>query len=221
MSTTPIIEVRYASRDGIQFRTPGRQSAVLMDRDGVINSIDGFVNSPAQMKAALMPGSLDALARLDQETDLYTAVLTNQAGEDLGKMSHETNVAIQETMIDEVDAHGGHLDAVYYCPNGPDYKVPEGQESGRKEHGGMFYAVAHDLGDRVDLADSYYIGDMSTDMAAAKAAYPGIITILVQTGFAGKDGKCPDVRPDVVCKDLGDAVDYIIARERNMRLTNA
>lgn len=219
MSSTPIVEVRSASREGIRVNTPGRQSAVLMDRDGVLNTIDGFVTSPEKMEQALMPEALQALARLDRETDLFKGVLSNQGGIDEKHMTRETNRQIMEVLADRAEAAGGPLDVIYYCPNGHGYQPPPGEESARKENGGLFLALAHELGDKLDLADSYYIGDMSTDMAAAKAAYPGMVAILVETGFAGKDGKS-NVKPDVVCKDLGAAVDYIIARERNMSLTN-
>jgi D-glycero-D-manno-heptose 1,7-bisphosphate phosphatase len=222
MSTTPIIEVRSARREGIRFDTPGRQGAILMDRDGVLNSIeDGFVTSADKMRKAIIPGSMEALARLERELpEKFKGVMSNQAGLDEGFMTSETNREIMEVLADSAEAAGGPLDAIYYCPNGLKYQAPTGEESARKEHGGMFFALAHEMGDKLDLADSYYIGDMTTDMAAAKEAYPGMTTILVLTGFAGKDGKS-DVKPDVVCKDMSAAADYIIARERNLRLTNA
>lgn len=222
MSTTPIIEVRSARREGIRFDSPGRQIAVLMDRDGVLNDIqDGFVDSPEKMRKAIMPASMQALARLDRELPgVFKGVLSNQGGIDEGHMTCETNHQIMEVLADSADAAGGHLDAIYYCPDGLKYQPPDGEESARKEHGGMFLAVARQEADRLDLADSYYIGDMTTDMAAAKQAYPGITTILVLTGYAGKDGRS-NVKPDVVCKDASAAMDFIIARERNLKLTSA
>ena len=61
----------------------------------------------------------------------------------------------------------------------------------------------------IDLADSYMVGDMTTDSGAGNKA--GATTILVETGFAGKDGKC-DAKPKHVAKDLGAAVDWILAQ---------
>lgn len=216
MSSTPIIEVRSASRQGVRVQTPGRQVAVLMDRDGVLNRMDHFVNTPAQMQDALIPESMEALGRLDRELPCYKALLTNQGGVDEGHMTPETNRAILQVVADQAE---GHLDAIYFCPDGRDYHAPAREESARKPEAGMFLALAHDLGPSVDLADSYYIGDMTTDIAAAKAAYPGMVAIQLESGMGGKDGKC-HVKPDVICRDFSAAVDYIIARERNLRLTN-
>ena len=80
----------------------------------------------------------------------------------------------------------------------------------RKPDAGMFYFAAQHFGAQVDLADSYMIGDMTTDIGAGKKAET--TTILVQTGFAGKDGKV-NAQPDFIKKDLAEAADIILARE--------
>ena len=108
------------------------------------------------------------------------------------------------------------MDAVYFCPNGNKYQVPAGDISGRKPDGGMLVKAAQDFGTQIDLADAYMIGDMTTDIAAGKAAYPGITTILLETGFGGKDGKV-QVTPDTVQKDICAAVDWIIQREESLK----
>ena len=42
---TTINSVRSTRPEGFTVNTPGKQPAVFLDRDGVINSTDGFVNS--------------------------------------------------------------------------------------------------------------------------------------------------------------------------------
>lgn len=206
---TQIVSLRSTPPGGYQVNTPGRQPWVFMDRDGVWNSIDGFVNSPADLDRALDPKALQAGARLTQ-AGLHSAVVTNQAGVDLGKMSPETNMAIQERLAQRAEEAGGGLDAIYFCPNGKKFQLPEGEIDGRKPEAGMLVAAARQFGDQVDLADSYMIGDMTTDIAAGKAA--GVTTILVKTGFAGKDNKV-QVQPDYIAEDLAGAVDWILERE--------
>lgn len=206
---TTISSVRSTRPDGFTVNTPGKQPAVFLDRDGVLNSTDGFVNSPDDLDRALMPDALKAVARLSQQTDFPIILVTNQAGIDLGKFTPEQNQAIQERLAQRVEEAGGRLDSIYFCPNGKKFVLPEGETDGRKPDAGMFFQAAKDYGGRIDLADSYMIGDMTTDIGAGKAA--GAQTILVQTGFAGKDGKC-DAKPDHVAADLSGAVDWILSQ---------
>jgi ribonucleotide monophosphatase NagD (HAD superfamily) len=73
----------------------------------------------------------------------------------------------------------------------------------------MLVKAAQNFGDEIDLADSYMVGDMSTDIGAGEAA--GVETILVETGFAGKDGRWKGT-PDHVLPDFKGAVEYILAQ---------
>lgn len=206
---TTISSVRSTRPDGFTVNTPGKQPAVFMDRDGVLNSTDGFVNSPDDLDKALMPQALQAVAKLSQQTDFPIILVTNQAGIDLGKFTPEQNQAIQERLAQRIEEAGGRMDSIYFCPNGKKFVLPEGETDGRKPDAGMFFQAAKDYGPRIDLADSYMIGDMTTDIGAGEKA--GATTILVQTGFAGKDGKC-DAKPDHVAADLAGAVDWILSQ---------
>ena len=64
---TTISSVRSTRPDGFTVNTPGKQPAVFMDRDGVLNSTDGFVNSPEDLDKALLPDALKAVARLSRD----------------------------------------------------------------------------------------------------------------------------------------------------------
>lgn len=59
----------------------------------------------------------------------------------------------------------------------------------------------------IDLAGSWMIGDTTMDIQTGINA--GMRTALVQTGEAGNDKKY-DVKPDLACKDLLDAVEKIL-----------
>lgn len=181
-----------------------------MDRDGVFNAIDLHINTPEQLDEALIPSSLAAVARLSKQPDFKLVLVTNQGGVDAGMMTPEANQAIQERFVQRVEEAGGRMDAVLFCPNGKKFQVPAGEVDGRKPDAGMFYFAAQHFGAQVDLADSYMIGDMTTDIGAGKKAET--TTILVQTGFAGKDGKV-NAQPDFIKKDLAEAADFILARE--------
>lgn len=205
---TQIVSVRSTPPGGYQVNTPGKQTCVFLDRDGVLNNVDEHVNTPEQWDAAMMPKQIQALARLTQQEGITAVVVTNQGGIDAGFMSPEQNEQILQRLAQRVEEAGGDLDAIYFCPNGNKFQVPEGEVNGRKPNGGMLFAAARNFGSQIDLQDSWMVGDMSTDIGAGEAA--GVETILVETGFAGKDGKWKGT-PDHVKPDFAAAVDYILA----------
>lgn len=209
-----IHSVRSAPRNGFQTHTPGRQPAYFLDRDGVLNDVDGFVNSPEDLDRKLMPEALDAVARLSRESDGPVVLITNQGG--VGRhMTVEQAESILERLQQRIEEHGGRMDAIYYCPNMKAAKLPAGEVDARKPSPGMLFQAARDFGSRIDLADSYFVGDMTTDIAAGEAAEGDLTSVLVETGFAGKDGKV-EAHPDHVSADLSQAVDWILARERGL-----
>lgn len=212
--TTPIRSVLKSSYEGLRIDTPGRQPAVFLDRDGVLNSGESYVRTPDELDAQLMPSSLAALAVL-RRAGIPTVLVTNQGGVGAGVTSPEMNHAILERLSQRVDEAGGHLDAIYYCPTpGAATPVPlqPGEVSGRKPGPGMLFQAAWDLGPAVDLADSYMIGDRITDLQAGDGATFQMNTVLVETGFGGQDGT-PACPPDYQARDLGEAVRWILRRE--------
>ena len=103
------------------------------------------------------------------------------------------------------------LDRIYYCPHHPEKGFP-GERVDlkidcdcRKPKTGMITRAVADL--NIDLKQSWFIGDTTTDMQTAKNA--GIKSILVRTGAAGKDGKY-DALPDFTFDTLNDAVNFIL-----------
>lgn len=142
---------------------------VILDRDGVINE-----DSPNYIKNAdewiAVPGSLDAIARLHQ-SGYQVFVATNQAGINRGILTLEDLESIHRKMHNEVNAAGGKITAVEFCPHHPDDNC-----RCRKPKPGLLnnLAKAHDL----DLATGYFVGDSSKDLQAADAAgCPGILVL--------------------------------------------
>ena len=185
---------------------------MFLDRDGVVNTFfDGFINTPDRLDAKLIPSSIQAIARLTRESAARVILVTNQSGIDEHRLTEAQHQAIEERLVQRVEEAGGHLDAIYFSPNDKKkFHVPDGEADGRKPGAGMFYRAAQDFGDSIDLADSFMVGDMTTDLAAAKTASPSMTAILVRTGFGGRDHKC-DVQPDRTEDNLAAAVDFIIA----------
>jgi mannose-1-phosphate guanylyltransferase / phosphomannomutase len=70
----------------------------------------------------------------------------------------------------------------------------------------MIERAVRDL--NVDLKQSWLIGDTTTDLQTARNA--GLKSILVRTGYAGKDKKYP-AQSDYQCDTLTEAVQRIVS----------
>lgn len=186
-----------------------KKVAVFLDRDGVINSStkpDGSYNPVNKADDLFVyDQAKEALSRLASKTDLLTVVVTNQGGIGAGYMTEKDLQEINNKLKHEIQGSGGRIDAIYYCTSN-DQNDPL-----RKPNPGMILKAAEDL--NIDLDHSYIIGDQTTDIAAGERADTDVKSIMVQTGAAGKDGK-ENIPPDRICRDLNEAVDYIITDYR-------
>jgi D-glycero-D-manno-heptose 1,7-bisphosphate phosphatase len=173
---------------------------VILDRDGVINyDSDQYIKSPAEWRA--MPGSLEAIAKLTQ-AGYKVVIASNQSGLGRGLFDMDTLNAIHDKMHRAVQAVGGRIDAVFYCPHTSDSKC-----NCRKPKPGMFLRIGACF--NTDLSDAYVIGDSLRDLQPAASV--GARTVLVLTGKGGitqAEGDLPE--GTLVFADLAAAVDYIL-----------
>jgi histidinol-phosphate phosphatase family protein len=145
--------------------------AVFVDRDGVIchNRSDHVKNWE---EFVFLPGAVEAMVRLAR-LDVPIVVVTNQAVINRGLVPAKVVEEINDRMVREIEAAGGRIDRVVYCPHRPDEHC-----SCRKPQPGMLLMAAQDLG--LDLGQSYLIGDAATDMQAGQAV--GCHCYMVLTG---------------------------------------
>lgn len=144
---------------------------VILDRDGVINhDSDAYIKSPEEWIP--VPGSLEAIARLNRE-GYRVIVASNQSGVARGLFSMDTLGRIHGKMLDAVRAKGGEIDAIFFCPHGPD----DGCNC-RKPLPGLFEEIAQRL--KINLNGVYAVGDSERDLVAARAV--GARPILVRSG---------------------------------------
>src|SRR5688572_17665342 len=124
--------------------------AIFLDRDGVIceNRTD-HVKSWQEFQ--FIPGAKSSLVALSK-LGLPIVVVTNQAAINRGLASARVVEEIHNQMVAEVEAEGGRIDRVIYCPHRPDEAC-----NCRKPEPGMLLEAAHDL--ELDLTRSYMIGD--------------------------------------------------------------
>ena len=148
---------------------------IILSRDGVINEHrDGFVTTPDEWVA--IDGSLNALAKLNQ-ANFRVVVATNQPGIMLGKLTISNLNAIHQKMHAEVEAAGGQIEAIFFCPH-----TAEVNCSCRKPSPEMLNDIAERF--EVKLSEVVYVGDTFNDMMAAHNA--GCHPYLVLTGQGSK-----------------------------------
>ena len=173
---------------------------IILDRDGVINEdSDEFIKSPSEWQP--IRGSLEAIARLHR-AGWHVVVATNQSGIARRLFDLDTLARIHETMLHRVIENGGMIEAVFFCPHGPD----DGCNC-RKPKPGMFLDIAKRL--RTDLQGVPAIGDSLRDIEAAKAA--GATPVLVKTGKGFGTVSSPELDPEVaVFDDLYSVVNHLL-----------
>ena len=176
--------------------------AVFLDRDGVINyNRSDHVKSWSEFE--FLPGTLQALRSLAQ-LPWPIVVVSNQAVIGRGLVSQATIDDVHDRMLRIVEAAGGRIDAVFYCPHRHD----EGCTC-RKPSPGLLLRAAYEL--QLNLAKSYLIGDALTDILAANAV--SCQPILVKTGRGQEQIRLSAVQGVDgfrVADDLGDAVHWIM-----------
>ncbi len=130
---------------------------VILDRDGTINEDrDDYVKSPAEWVP--IPGSLEAIARLNH-AGWHTVIATNQSGLARGLFDMSALNAIHARMNRELAEVGGRIDAVFFCPHGPDDGC-----ACRKPLPGLFTTIGERYG--VSLRETYAVGDSLRDLQA-------------------------------------------------------
>ena len=174
---------------------------LILDRDGVINAdSDAFIKSPEEWLP--ISGSLEAIALLNQH-GFKVVVITNQSGIARGLFDLETLSAIHAKMQRMLTDVGGKIEAIYFCPHGP-----QDECACRKPKAGLFEQFAADK--QVDLNNLYSVGDSYRDLEASLAV--GARPLLVKTGKGLTTLKNHPQLNIPIFEHLYDAANYIIAQ---------
>lgn len=184
--------------------------AVFLDRDGVVILEKGYISSPEQLE--LYPFTREAITKL-KEAHWKIYIITNQAGVARGVLTEEDLDLIHQRLLKLIP-----VDKIYYCPHHPDGKagLPYSIHCDcRKPEAGMIYKAAQE--NRIDLRQSYLLGDRASDIIAGKTA--GLVTALVLTGYgAGENAEA--ISPDYVFADLLEFAEFLIGTEKTDRNHN-
>lgn len=174
---------------------------VILDRDGTINiDSDAFIKAPEEWLP--LPGSLEAIALLNRR-GFKVVVISNQSGVARGLFDLATLEAIHAKMKQMVKDAGGDIEAIYFCPHGPNDVC-----DCRKPKDGLFRRFAVDYS--ADLSQIFAVGDSFRDLQAAESS--GAKPVLVKTGKGENtlnkhsELNCP------VFDNLYDAANFIVTQ---------
>lgn len=173
---------------------------LLLDRDGVINhDSENYIRSLADWRP--IEGSYEAIARASK-AGFDVVVVTNQSGLARGYFDSATLEKIHHELRQRVSDLGGRIDAIAYCPHGPD----DGCDCRKPAAGMLIEALARF---KTSPEDSVLVGDSLRDLQAAERA--GVRPVLVRTGNGEKTiehGELP--AGTTVYADLSAAIDSLI-----------
>jgi D-glycero-D-manno-heptose 1,7-bisphosphate phosphatase len=179
---------------------------IFLDRDGVINKdYTTYVKTWSEFE--FLPGSLDALKLLTLK-GYSIIVITNQSVINRKIVTETQLQEIHEKMTKAVAAHGGSIEAVYYCPH-----LPEDGCSCRKPEPGLIHQAKREY--TLKLPETCMIGDSLKDMQCGRRAGCGEV-ILVRTGYGTETERlCQEagIALDHVADDLLAAVKWLLAKQ--------
>lgn len=171
---------------------------VILDRDGVINyDSDDYIKSPEEWIP--IPGSLEAIAKL-KSAGYTIAIASNQSGLARGYFNQQTLDAIHQKMQDTLKTFDAQIDAIFYCPHGPNDGC-----ACRKPKPGLLLQIAEHF--KVSLQGIPFIGDSLRDIQAAQAT--GCLAIFVESGKNIADEKLLAGIPRYA--DLATAVEALLS----------
>lgn len=144
-----------------------KPKAAFFDRDGVINEDAGYLYRIEDLR--FLEGAKEALAYL-AGLGYKIIIVTNQSGIARGYYTIEDMERLHAYMVKEIEAAGGRVDRIYYCPHHKEGKIKEYAVDCkcRKPKPGMVLSAIEEFG--LDASKSFLIGDSARDIEAAESA---------------------------------------------------
>jgi|SaaInlStandDraft_1057018.scaffolds.fasta_scaffold06828_5 histidinol-phosphate phosphatase family protein len=190
--------------------------SIFIDRDGTIIKNVDHLNSINQIK--FLKNSLQAIKKFNLNNFLVS-IVTNQPVLARGELSEQGLKDIHNYIEWEAGKEGAYFDEILYCPHHP-HSGFEGEVidlkiicNCRKPKTGMIQEFSRKY--NIDKKESWFIGDSTADIKCGNDF--GVNTILLETGFSGKDNKFL-TEPDYIFKDLFTASTFI--NQDYLKLTN-
>jgi D-glycero-D-manno-heptose 1,7-bisphosphate phosphatase len=178
---------------------------VILDRDGVINhDSDACIKSLSEWVP--LPGAIEAIAKLSR-AGFTVAIATNQSGIARGFYDESTLQAMHDHLQSQVNAKGGQLAHIAYCPHGPDDHC-----DCRKPLPGLLAEIQEKL-ELESLEGSWMVGDSLRDLQAGEAV--GCRPVLVKTGKGEKTlSRNIGLEKALVYRDLAEFADWLCDQQQ-------
>lgn len=186
-----------------------KNKAIFLDRDGTLNVLAPGEYILRASEVRLLPGAAAAVRKFNL-LGYLVILITNQGVIGRKTLTESQLHEINSLLIRRVEARGGKIDAIYHCPHHPKAILPDYAVRCRcrKPEIGLVTKAVRDFS--IDKRKSFFVGDTTLDILTGTRA--GLKTILVKTGYGGKDKKY-DVKPDVIVKNLQEAARVVGRKE--------
>jgi len=183
------------------------KKAIFLDRDGVINKEKNHLHKIREFE--FEKNALAGLKAINFDQFLVF-LICNQAGVAKGIHTLADFQKLDRWLKNKLAKKNIRIKETYFCPHHPEAKIKKYRKKChcRKPGPGMLLKAKKEF--NLDLNHSFLIGDKTSDILAGKNA--GCMTILVQTGYAGKDGLFK-VNPDYTAEDLLSAIKLINSKK--------
>jgi len=157
----------------------GKNKALFLDRDGVINEDRGYPYKPEDIEFC---DGIFPLCKKALEKGYLLIVVTNQAGVAKGYFTEKDVESLHKWMIEQFASRGIEITAFYFCPFHPEAKIPEYRKKSefRKPDPGMIIQAASDFD--IDLSLSIMIGDKPSD----RIRLPQLKTFILKSKYTAE-----------------------------------
>jgi D-glycero-D-manno-heptose 1,7-bisphosphate phosphatase len=141
--------------------------ALFLDRDGVLVEDTQYLGRAEDVR--MIAGAADAIARCN-DLGIPVVLVSNQSGIARGLYDWTGFAAVQAALAAALARAGARLDAVFACAHHADGQAPfnVADHPWRKPNPGMIVAAGERM--KLDLAQSWIVGDRASDVAAGRAA---------------------------------------------------
>jgi len=189
------------------------RAALFLDRDGVIVEDTRYLGRAENLR--VLPGAAGAIARCNR-LGIPVVLVTNQSGIARGFYEWQGFHDVQAALAAALARAHAHVDAVFACAyhagGNPPFNIAD--HPWRKPNPGMLVAAAERM--KLDLPQSWIVGDRARDVAAGRAAHlAGGILISADERDPERDaafGLKTEGFAAEICAALEGAVAFLLAR---------